>query len=136
MMDIQVKEGKLELEKKKWDEEQKIRPAELVNEAKQAVARIDEMKAHTAEMLAQAGATKQDPIIKLLFASIEAAEKDKDRMLEAATSIGERMDRQDDKSQGGPAAGAGMGGMAPQPANPTSPRPPPMAGGAIPGGMA
>ncbi len=117
MLEVQVKQGLLKVKELEFQAEQKERQIELMTEAQEAMARIENLKAQAAEHMAKAKATAEDPVIKMMFASIEAQEKDKDRMIEMAKAIGERMDKQNEAGD----AGSPMGGMATPTGNAGSP---------------
>jgi hypothetical protein len=118
LMALQLKQSEFELKKNEFMAEQQQAKAEALQEANESMARIMKMQAETAKLLAEAKGAETEPVIKMLFASIEAEGKHKDRMLAFAEMISKRMESANVAGRsGGDSGNAGMGGMAGSPAN-------------------
>ena len=121
VLDVQVKMQKVQLDAMKLQAQQRQDQLTAMLDARKELAEIDQLKANTAKLLAEAKAAESDPAIKLLFAQIEAGQKRADRLLEYAKLIDQRMERMNDGSgtedngQRGVAGAESQPGAAPLP---------------------
>lgn len=73
MLEIQIKEGKLQLEMATFQAEQMEKKVRIMGEVQKTQAEIVELYARADKHMAEAGAARSDPAIKLIYAQIEAA---------------------------------------------------------------
>jgi chaperonin GroES len=109
LLDVQIKQKKVELEEKKLQ-------VQLQDEVKETQAHIIEMEAHARQMLAEAKGAQLDPIIKLIYAQIEAQGKRRDHLVSMLDTMNDMAETFNDRTDQA-AANAGVGGVAGQPAN-------------------
>jgi chaperonin GroES len=109
MLDLQLKGKKLELEQMKAK-------VELQLDVKETDAHILEMEANARKLIAEGKNAQMDPIIKLIYAQIEAAGKHRDHVVKILDTMNDMAETVNDRTDQA-AANAGMGGMAGQPAN-------------------
>jgi hypothetical protein len=108
----------VKLKAQKFQAEQQEKRAQLLMDAEELQARIDEMRANTLKLTAEAKGIAVEPFIKLLYAHIEADSKRKDRLLEQVKTINATLETMNGIFAGESADSAhtGMAAMAgPQP---------------------
>lgn len=131
LLQIQIQQGKLELEKQDQQYNQKLGMLELKREISETQAIIIEKQARAMKMIAEARGVDKQHEVNMLNAQIAAHKAGLDALMKAADIMGkeyERMNRGDNSEgksgNGGGAAGAGMA------ASPTNAGVPGMAPGA------
>jgi len=126
MQETQIKVEQFKLEQVRFQ-------VDLMNEVKESQAKVIELEARAAKEMAEAGATKVDPLIKLIYAQIEGENSKKDRnlkMIELIAKQLENMNAGESRSEGAaPAGHPGVAGLAGLGAN-AGILPPPRANGA------
>jgi hypothetical protein len=109
LLDIQIKQGKLELDKQEFQ-------TTLQLQIQESAAKVQQLRAMAAKLLAEADATKFEPLIKIIYAQIESEGKHQDRLLGVAQLMQKHMEHVDGAS-GQDRGESGMGGMEGSSAN-------------------
>jgi chaperonin GroES len=112
LLAVQQKQGELQLKQQEFAAEQRKDQTRLLLEVRESMAKVDEMKAMTAKLLAEADAAKAEPIIKMIYAQIESEGKKQDSLLKAVELIDKRMESMNGAGKGGDSAAQPDTGMA------------------------
>jgi chaperonin GroES len=92
LLAVQQKGEELKLKQAEFQTEQRKDQTRLLLEVRESMARVEEMKAMTVKLLAEADAAKAEPIIKMIYAQIESEGKRQDSLLKAVELIDKRME--------------------------------------------
>src|SRR5208282_825103 len=140
MLEVQVKGMLAQMKEKEVQLKQMDLKAKYMIQAQESTARIDEMRANTAKLLAEAKSEGTDRVISLLTAAIESEEKHRDRALKMSDQltdmIGDIYGGAGSGAGGGNTGQPGMGGMAGSSANAALPAAPKGNGAGAPGPVA
>jgi len=133
MLEMQIKQAAQKLDETRFQAEQQELKVTLMLSVQESIATVNKLNAQAAKLAAEAKGADVEPIIKLIYASIESEEKGRDRLMKMAELITNRMDK--GAKGNGHDAGAGMAGVAAAPTDQGVPATAAPVGPGNPGGM-
>ncbi len=113
MIEAQIKQADQQLREKKFQSDQMEMKITLQMEVQESQATVAKLNAQATNLLASAKTAESEPMIKMLFAQVEAENSKQDRMMKLVDTISRSME----KANGNAGTQPGMEAVAQPPAN-------------------
>ena len=107
MIEIQIKQGQLELQKQQFQSDQQELKIQLQMDIQESQANVEKLRAQAVKLLADAKGAEVEPIIKMIYAQIEAEGKRQDRIAKMIDIAASHMEKANAGNDGGRVARVG-----------------------------
>ena len=124
MLEVQIKQGELQLKTQQFQSDQMEMKIQLQMDIQESLANVEKMKAQAVKLLADAKGAEVEPIIKMIYAQIEAEGKRQDRIMKMIDLAASHMEKANGANDGGRmerVGAAAPNGGVPQAAAPVGP---------------